>query len=108
MTSSADMIAEFQVMYLIGVLERLSTLGFLAAPPYNISQEGIDTFIQLDENRYNLYTDSSQVKELLRVLLKSENGVDDPELLDNMFSLVKDYIYNRELIVKFGLSQQFA
>ena len=110
MTSSIadDLIAEYQVMWTLGALERLATLGFLQATPYNISQKGIDIFVQLDEHRDKLFADDFQMKELLKVILKTENGIDDPELLENMFVLMKDYKNDRERIVKYALSQQFS
>ncbi len=101
-------IAEAQVMWMFGALERLATLGFLEPTPYQVSQNGIDTFIQLDDYRHNLFSNDNEMKELLSVILKSENLLCDEDLLDGIYVLVKDYKDNREHIVKYALSQQFA
>lgn len=93
-------------MWMLGALERLATFGFIQETPYRVSQNGIDTFIQLDEYRNKLFESDDELKGLLSVILSSENGVNDEDLLDGMFVLVKDYKDNREHIVKYALSQQ--
>lgn len=99
---------EAQVMWMLGALERLATFGFIQETPYQVSQQGIDTFIQLDEYRDKLFESDNELKGLLSVILSSENGVKDEDLLDGMFVLVKDYKDNREHIVKYALSQQLT
>lgn len=100
-----DLTSRYQVMWVIGALERLATLKLLGPTPHQVSQKWIDTFLQLDEYRDNLFVSDNQLKELLRTILETENGVDDAELLESMFCLVKDYKNNREQIVKYALSQ---
>ena len=99
---------EVQIFWVTGALERLATLGFLAETPYVVSKQAIDIFIELDEHRDRLFQSNEQMKELLSVMLKSENGVEDKQLLDDIFTLLKDYKDNREDIVKYALSQQSA
>lgn len=95
-----------QVFWVTGALERLATLGLLAETPYVVSKQAIDIFIELDEHRDRLFQSNDQMKELLSVMLKVENGVEDKQLLDDIFTLLKDYKDNREHIVKYALSQQ--
>ena len=99
-------IRESQVLWIFGAMERLATLGLLQPTPYQVSQKAIDIFLVLDESRDSLFSSDNEMKELLSVLLKAENGLEDKELLENMFVLVKDYKNDREKIVKFALSHK--
>ena len=97
-------IQEAQVMWCIGGLERLATLGFLQEPPYQVSQEGIDTYLQIDEHRDKLFSSDDEMKSLLQVLLKNENGVDDKDLLEDIFVLMRDFKNDREHLFKYAMS----
>lgn len=94
---------EAQIFWIIGALERLATLGFIQEPPYQVSQMGIDMFVQLDELRDKLFVDNEEMKNILSVMLKSENGVHNEDLLDGMYVLLKDYKDDRSRIVKYAL-----
>lgn len=96
-------VTEAQVFWITGALERLATLGFLKDPPYQVSQMGIDMFVQLDELRDKLFVDNQEMKNILSVMLKSENGFHDEDLLDGMYVLLKDYKDDRSRIVKYAL-----
>lgn len=99
-------IQEMQIMWAIGALERLATLGFLQEPPYQVSQEGIDTYLQIDEYRDKLFSSDNEMKSLLQVLLKNENGVDDKDLLEDIFILMRDFKNDRDRLFKYAMSMK--
>lgn len=99
-------IIQIQILWMVGALERLATLGILEATPYKVSQSGLDSYLLIDEHRDNLFYDNEQMKELLKVILVSENGSHDQELLDSLFHFLKEYKDNRTEFVKNNLVLQ--
>lgn len=97
-------ISEIQVLWTIGALERLAALGLLQEPPYQVSQEGIDTYIQIDEHRDKLFSSDDEMKSLLEELLKDVNGVDDKDLLEDIFMLLRDFKNDRYRLVKYAMN----
>jgi hypothetical protein len=50
-----------QVLWVVGALERLATLGMLTTPPHVVSSGAIDLFIDLDDARYVLFPDNQVI-----------------------------------------------
>jgi hypothetical protein len=101
-------IREMKLLWIFGALERLATLGFIQQPPYRVTQDTIDTYLQIDEYRNDLFPEDSELKEIMGYLLKEEYGYIDKDLLDGFYVLLKDYKNERERLVKYGLSHSFS
>ena len=50
-----------QVLWVVGAIERLATLGMLKTPPLVVSSGAIDLFIDLDDARYVLFPDNQVI-----------------------------------------------
>jgi hypothetical protein len=94
---------EAKLLWVCGALERLATLGFIGPPPYTVSQDTIDLFLQLDEDRNRLFPDNTELKYILESILKEINGESDEDTLNGLYVLLTDYKDNREKIVKYSL-----
>lgn len=95
---------EMKLLWVFGALERLATLGFIGETPYKVSQDTIDLYLELDENRNNLFPDDEELKEMLAVIIPDINGELDLDILDGFYTLLKDYKNDREKIVKYSLN----
>jgi hypothetical protein len=94
---------EAKLLWVCGALERLATLGFIGETPYKVSQDTIDLFLHLDENRNKLFPDNTELKYILESILNEINGESDEDTLNGFYVLLTDYKDNREKIVKYSL-----
>jgi hypothetical protein len=83
-----------KVLWVIGSLERLATLGLLDADvPYAVSPHGIDQYLKIDENRESITTE--EITTIVNALAPDSN---------DLIPLLIQYQINRTDLVKFALS----
>lgn len=110
MTQSTSYTAEDKILWIVGSLERLATFGFLSPEvPWKVSIKGLDKYLNLDEDRYNLFTDYVELIQVIASVIKSEsNPVPSDEEIAQIAIIVVNYFHNRDELVKYALSQSFA
>ena len=96
-----------QVLWVVGALERLATLGMLTTPPHVVSSGAIDLFIDLDDARYALFPDNQVIGEIVGALVYDCNRSVDVDLVDGITHLVVDYKDNRDRIMKYALDKVY-
>lgn len=93
-----------QILWAFGVLERLAHLGYLQDPPYHITEDHIDFFLEIDSYRELLFDSDTEFDSLIRLVCK-DSGVIEPEQIASITQLARDYKDNRDALVKFALTQ---
>jgi hypothetical protein len=93
-------IDELKAMWVIGSLERLATLGLLYQTPYVVAPESIDVYLEIDEMRHKLFPVELELKQILKCILSETTDNVDPNILDQMYTIILDYKNNREKLVK--------
>ena len=96
-----------QVLWVVGALELLATLGMLTTPPHVVSSGAIDLFIDLDDARYALFPDNQVIEEIVGALVYDCNRSVDVDLVDGITHLVVDYKDNRDRIMKYALDKVY-
>lgn len=97
-------IDELRVMWIIGVFERLATLGILNPDvPYQISKDAIDQYLLIDEHRDKLFYDDDELGEYVKVIIKSESDPMDDDEIKYLIRRVIQYKNDRETLVKDAL-----
>jgi hypothetical protein len=101
---------ECKVMWVIGALERLATLGALSSDiPLSLSQDAIDDYIQIDNDRQYLFESDFEIAQIFRAVANNHNERDvDEEDICDVIELLLHYKNDREELVKCCLSQAFA
>lgn len=95
-----------QVFWMFGVIERLAHLGYLQDPPFHITEDYIDFFLEIDAYCQILFDSDEEFSKLAGLVCK-DAGVIDPEQVAVITQLARDYINNRERLVKFALCNNF-
>lgn len=95
-----------QVFWVVGALERLSTLGFLQQPLLQVSAHAIDFFVELDEHRNNLFADDTSLTDLVTAIIKSESPKTPEEDIKLITNLVCEYKNERTDMVKYAMKLQ--
>jgi hypothetical protein len=101
-------LTEMKILWVFGALERLATLGLIVETPYQVTQDGIDTYLMIDEQRDNLFSEDVELKHIVTHLITENVGYADSDLIEGFYHLLKDYKNERERIVKYALSHQMA
>lgn len=96
-----------QLLWVFGVFERLAHLGYLQDPPYHITENHIDFFLEVDSYCQILFDNDKQFTTLVQLVCK-DVGVVDPEQVASITQLARDYKDNRDALVKFALSHNFS
>jgi hypothetical protein len=96
-----------QVFWMFGVFERLAHLGYLQDPPFHITEDYIDFFLEIDSYCQILFDSDEEFCKLVGLVCK-DAGVVDPEQVTTITHLARDYKDNREQLVKFALSHNFS
>lgn len=97
-------VPEMKILWVFGALERLATFGLIEQPPYQVTQDTIDTYLQIDEYRNQLFPDDSELKQIMTHLIKEDKGYVDHNLVEGLYVLLKDFKNERERLVKYALS----
>ena len=94
-----------QVLWIVGALERLATLGMLQTPPLVVSSDAIDLFIDLDDARDVLFPENRVIEEIVVALIYDFNRSVDKTLVEGITHLLVDYKDNRDRIMKYALDR---
>lgn len=93
-------LGEKKVMWVVGALERLATLGYFSKILYKIPSNNIDTFLEIDEERFSLF-DSQE--DFVSVIIGVIGKDFDIETIETICKLVWDYKEQRTKLVSKGL-----
>jgi len=102
-------IDECKVMWVVGALERLATLGLIGPDvPLKLSANAVEDYLEIDEHRELLFESDFEIASIMTALAKDECDpeVQDPEDTKPLIDLLLEYKNNRTEIVKYALSQQ--
>ena len=103
-------IDECKVMWVIGALQRLATLGMIGPDiPLKLTSDAVDDYLYIDEYRQALFESDLEIASIFTTIVSSEC---DPEVQNSddikpLIELLLEYKNNRTKIVKYALSQQF-
>jgi hypothetical protein len=102
-------IPELKVIWVVGALERLATLGFLQETPHKLSVDTIDLYLQVDESRNILFTNDEEMKEIMYALIEQldESQAPSKDTVNGIYNLLKQFKYERDDLVKYSLSRSF-
>ncbi len=101
-------IDECKVMWVVGALERLATLGVIGPDiPLQLSADAVEDYIEIDNHRNLLFESDFEIVSIFNALSKAEcEDEPTPEDVDAIVDLILQYKNNRTEIVKFALSHQ--
>ena len=96
--------AHYQILWIVGAFERLSTLGLIEEVPLVVSADSVELFVELDEIRNNLITDE-EIEQIVPHLIQetSDNVVSDEDV-ECLVKLILEFKNNRTEVVKYGLN----
>lgn len=102
-------IDECKVMWVVGALERLATLGLIGPDvPLQLTGSALDDYLQIDEYRQHLFDCDYEIASIFTALANDESKDTDPDEIKPLIDLLLEYKNNRTEIVKYALSHQFA
>ena len=102
-------IDECKIMWVVGALERLATLGLIGPDiPLKLTSDAVDTYLQIDEYRKHLFSSDFEIANLFTAIANEEcdTELQDPDDLKPVIELLIDYKNNRTDVVKYALSHQ--
>jgi len=102
-------IDECKVMWVVGALERLATLGLIGPDiPLKLSSNAIEDYLEIDENRELLFESDFEIASIFTALADDECDpeIQDPNDYKPIIDLLIQYKDNRTQIVKYALSHQ--
>lgn len=102
-------IDECKVMWVVGALERLATLGLIGPNiPMQLTSDAVDDYVMIDNNRDLLFESDFEIANIFTALANDECDPDiqDPDDTKPIIDLLLEYKDNRTEIVKYALSQQ--
>jgi hypothetical protein len=101
-------IGECKVMWVVGALQRLATLGMIGPDiPLKLTPEAVDDYLEIDNHRNILFESDFEIASIFNALAKSECDEEpSPEDTEAIIELILEYKNNRTEIVKFALSHQ--
>ena len=100
---------ECKIMWVVGALERLATLGLIGPDiPLKLTSNAVEDYLYIDEHRKLLFESDFEIASIFTELA---NGECDPELQNHddtkpIIELLLEYKNNRTQIVKYALSHQ--
>jgi hypothetical protein len=102
-------IDECKVMWVVGALERLATLGLIGPDvPLQLSSNAVEDYIQIDEHRELLFESDFEIASIMTALINDQcdSDIQNPEDTKPLIELLLKYKNNRTEIVKYALSHQ--
>ena len=102
-------IDECKIMWVVGALERLATLGLIGPDiPMKLTSDAVDDYLQIDEYRELLFSSDFEVANIFTAIANEECDpeLQDPDDLKPVIELLIDYKNNRTDVVKYALSHQ--
>ena len=101
-------IDECKVMWVVGALQRLATLGMIGPDiPLKLTPEAVDDYLEIDNHRNLLFESDFEIASIFTALAKDECDEEpNPDDVEAIVDLILEYKNNRTEIVKFALSHQ--
>lgn len=102
-------IDECKVMWVVGALERLATLGLIGNNiPLQVNVNILDDYLEIDEHRELLFDSDFEVATIFNALANDECDpeLQNPEDSKPLIDLLLEYRDNRTEIVKYALEMQ--
>ncbi len=101
-------IGECKVMWVVGALQRLATLGMIGPDiPLKLTPEAVDDYLEIDNHRNILFESDFEIASIFTALAKDECDEEpEPDDVEAIIDLILEYKNNRTEIVKFALSNQ--
>ena len=100
-------IDECKVMWVVGALERLATLGLIGPDiPLQLTGSALDDYLQIDEHRELLFESDFEIASIFTAIANDESKNTDPDEIKPLIELLLEYKNNRTEIVKYALSHQ--
>lgn len=100
-------IGECKVMWVIGSLERLATLGLIGPDiPLRLSSDAVEDYMQIDDHREHLFDSDFEIINIFTELADNEDQ--DPDQIKPVIELLMQYKNNRTDIVRYALSHQLT
>ena len=101
-------IREWQVIWVVGTLERLVHLGLISGPTDHIAPDAIDLYLKLDEN-VNDFLYDDELKELARYVIIDTCDQSPPQkTIDDITTLLLEYKNNRNELLRYALNHSYA
>ena len=103
-------IDECKVMWVVGALERLATLGMIGPDiPLKLSSNAVEDYLEIDEHRQLLFDSDFEIATIFTALANDECDpeIQDPDDLKPIIDMLIEYKDNRTEIVRYALSTQF-
>lgn len=104
-------IGECKIMWIVGALERLATLGLIGPDiPLRLTSSAVEDYIQIDEHRELLFESDFEIASIFTEIATDECDpeLQDPDDLKPVINLLLEYKNNRSEIVRYALSQQLV
>jgi hypothetical protein len=103
-------LGQCKVLWVIGALERLATLGMLNSDiPLKISADVIDDYLEIDNDRQYLFESDFEIAQIFRCIANEHNdGEENEEDICSVIELLLNYKNDREELVKYALSASFV
>lgn len=103
-------VEECKVMWVVGALERLATIGLIGPNiPLKLTSDAIEQYLEIDDYRDYLFNDDKEIELIFRGVVMD---VCDPEVqsdeIQPIIELLLKFKNNRTEIVKYGLAHQFT
>ena len=102
-------IFEYKVMWVVGALERLATLGLIGSNiPLKLNSDAVEDYIQIDEHRELLFDSDFEIASIFTEITNQECDEQNPDDIKPIIDLLLEYKNNRTEIVKYALSHQLT
>jgi len=102
---------ECKVMWVVGALERLATLGMIGPDiPLKLSSNAVEDYLEIDEHRQLLFDSDFEIATIFTALANDECDpeIQDPDDLKPIIDMLIEYKDNRTEIVRYALMQQIV
>ncbi len=101
-------IDECKVMWVVGALERLATLGVIGPDiPLQLSADAVEDYMEIDNHRNLLFESDFEIASIFTQIVECEcEDEPEPDDVEAIIDLILEYKNNRTEIVKFALSHQ--
>jgi hypothetical protein len=98
-------IPHLQVLWVVGALERLATIGMLDPDVrYHVSQEHVDTFLAVDDLRNELFPYEEVIGTIFKAITNDLDEAPDDDEIEVITTLILEYKNNRTEMVKYAMS----
>jgi hypothetical protein len=108
MTCENLTVNDYKVMWVVGALERLATLGLIGADiPLQLASDAVDVYMEIDEYREHLFQSDIEIATIFGAIAREETETPEEDI-KAVVNLLLEYKNNRTEIVKYALSHQIV